>query len=699
MQEYFWSLCVEINSLQAAIWTVKDGSAQIVCTSNPVVYEDDETLVKAADEVLSNCVQLLPEEIAEPTKCVFGVSASWVVDGQIEKAHLEKIKLICNKLSLTPTGFVVLSEAISYFEKSTEKTPLSAILVGVYAQSIDVTIFRLGNLTGSVNVARSTSITDDVTEGLARFENGDALPSRFLVYGSNDGDLEEFKQELIKADWERANENIKFLHTPQVEIFNTTAKMAAISLAGAAETGTATEIVFEQALETAKENKPEMLSEDINNVTEPESKKSLFESEFDSVDPASLGFGNGFNTTPQEVKENIQNTIQNFEPQVIKNKMQDFKLPKFKNTRILKENFLFVGVIALFFILVIGFCYVWFVPKATVTIFISPQKINETKQVKFDTNASGVNASTLTIPAKIAIASVSSSKTKSTTGTTVVGTPSKGSVTFYNVGGSTTISAGTTLSASSLNFSLDNDVQIASASGAAAASSANGNITAQQVGADSNLASGTYFTVGNFSSSLIQAKNGNDLAGGSSQEVAAVSSDDATSLQNDLKQDLTTNGTNNLKSQLNGGNLLIPDSVALTISSSTFDNKVGAQASTVKLNESAKVTGTTFTKSDMNNLAKQIFASEIPSGYTLTDDAIDYQPGKTSTQFIINLLPVTDANKIKQEILGKNINDLKNVLGNIQGLEDVQVTGTPKLLQLPFLPHVVDHITIQFVAK
>lgn len=217
-EEYFVSAAIEEGSIQIALWNASDGSANIVSVSNPVSYDDDETMVRGADEGLSSCIQNLPENASEPSKTVFGVPSYWVADGQIQKQYLDKIRLICNKLSLSPSGFVVLPEAIAHYKKSEEGTPLTGILIGIYKQSIDVSLFKLGNLSGTVNVARSVNIVDDVVEGLARFDEKDNLPSQLMLYDSKHHDLEDLKQELIKADWNNLNPGIKFLHTPYLKM-------------------------------------------------------------------------------------------------------------------------------------------------------------------------------------------------------------------------------------------------------------------------------------------------------------------------------------------------------------------------------------------------------------------------------------------------------------------------------------------------
>jgi hypothetical protein len=187
MPEYYWTLVIEAGWIQGSIWTIDETSdgkkAKIISTSTPIVWNDtDEDLVTAADTALSDCVSNFPENETEPSKTVFGVPSSWVQEGNIKDEYLEKIKMLCSKLSLDPAGFVVLSEAIAYYIKAEEGSPLTAVVIGLGKDDLDISLFRLGNLVGNVTVSRSVSIVEDVIEGLARFPQTDNLPSRFLIY-------------------------------------------------------------------------------------------------------------------------------------------------------------------------------------------------------------------------------------------------------------------------------------------------------------------------------------------------------------------------------------------------------------------------------------------------------------------------------------------------------------------------------------
>lgn len=674
MQEYFWSIAIEQGSIQAAIWTIKENAAHVVAISNPSSWENDESLVTACDYVLSSCVQDLNIPASnEPTKTVFGVPPYWVSDGQIERAHLDKIRLICNKLSLNPSGFVVMPEAIAHFKKFEEKAPISAVIIGVNEQSLDVSVFRLGNLSGTVNVVRSDSVTDDVVEGLARFGTMEPLPSRFLLYSSHPQDLEEVKQLLIQADWDNKDDKVKFLHTPKVEEVASQEKMVAVSLAGGAEIAQVSVVTYESKKETKDSQEKE------NNVQLSEGLQTTGQG---VVDASSLGFvsGGDYREKNEEVPEPLK-------------KVSHVKLPDFK-------QYYFVAVILIFFILVGGFVAWWFLPKAQVAIIVSAKKIGGDQKIIYDTNAVSIDALKLIVPAKSISTTLSANKTKTASGTKTIGTPSKGSVTFYNVGGAVTIPAGTTLSASNLQFSLDNDVQVASASGAASAATTNGNITAGGVGADYNLASGTFFTVGNYSISTLQAKNSSDLSGGSSQDVVAVSSDDISTLSTQLIGQLTDEGKSSLKTNLLNNNIFIADSIVATPSAQEADHQVGDQAATVKLTLTAKVSGLTVSRLDMNSLAQKIYQNQIPRGYTLKDAEIDFNLGVKNTTFMINLLPNINSNDIAARISGRSIDDAKKILSSqIPGFVDLQVKITPNIILLQSLPHVAQNITVGESAR
>ncbi|MEK7112461.1 MAG: hypothetical protein AAB875_03975, partial [Patescibacteria group bacterium] len=277
--EFCWALVIEPGWIQAGIWQVIAEKAEVISVSPPAAWETEDELVGAADTALSAAVQTLPEDVSEPSKTVFGVPPSWVSAGTIKKEYLDQIRKICAKLSLEPSGFVVLPEAIAHYYKSLEGSPLNAIVLGVGRENLEVAVFKLGNLAGTTTIARSVSVSDDVIEGLTRFASGEPFPSRILVYNGKEGELEDVRQSLLDTSWEE-HEDIKFLHTPKIELIDPNKKVLATALAGASEIA----------------NVEGVSSKEVENVVEPQ----------EEVSPQDLGFVIGEDVAVKEKPQEAQ---------------------------------------------------------------------------------------------------------------------------------------------------------------------------------------------------------------------------------------------------------------------------------------------------------------------------------------------------------------------------------------------------------
>src|SRR3989304_8008751 len=259
---------MEPGWVQAGIWDINQNKAEVAATSPATAWETDEELIGACDTALSSAIQHLGEESPEPEDTVVGLNSTWVSEGNIKQEYLEKIRKICQKLALKPVGFVVLPEAISHPLKSEEGSPLSAIVLGVGKDTLEVSVFKLGNLGGVSQIARSVTIVDDVSEGLARFAGSEAFPSRFVLYNGKEGELEEVRQALINVAWEEAGK-IKFLHTPKVEIIAPERKILAVCLAGASEIADVSGVIAKRSEAQVEEPEP---PEEIQNIRLPDRK-------------------------------------------------------------------------------------------------------------------------------------------------------------------------------------------------------------------------------------------------------------------------------------------------------------------------------------------------------------------------------------------------------------------------------------------
>jgi hypothetical protein len=769
-ESYFWSLLIEPGWVQAGIWKIEDKRAQVLITSPTSPWEVEEDLISASDTCLSSAIQSFPENLSEPSKTVFGVPASWVNEGAIAEEHLEKIKRLCGELSLTPIGFVVLPEAIAHYKKSEEGSPLNAITLGVYKESLEITVFSMGSLVGTSQVARSVSIVDDVTEGLTRFSLGTNIPSRILLYDGKEGELEEVRQALLRVNWDDFG-NLKFLHTPKVEILGIKLKVYAVSLAGASELAGVTSLEVVDVFEKEEALKLESRREALRKLSKSDSTESfgdeastkkltslsLPETEVgqandvrgvdveDEATAEELGFAvekdistqgptqedeqPGAVSTEQnfiergEITEKIDSAHENVGPvkresgffeKIYKFKEKVFltlgsvKLPRGGGFSMGKRVFV-LGPLFLVALIIIGFLYWWFIPRATVTIYVSPQRLEESLNVKIDTeNGSGESGDILA--GELVETSVQGEKTKDTTGTKTVGDRSKGEVTLYRVGSQLDLDAGTVINGpENLKFTLDADTTIASGS-AGSAGTTKTNVTASDIGAQYNLAGGTTFTVSNYSTSDIEAKNENAFSGGSSREINAVSETDQEILEEDLVEELSSQAKGKLSEGMADEKYLIEESVTATASSKTFSAKVGDEASTLKVSMDVNAKAVLVEKSALLEYAKKYLSDKVPSGFVLRGEQITYSfefedendgVYEFAVRVSANLLPEINTEDVSKKLKGKFPSLAEEFLNKeVPGFVRAEIKIKPVLpAKLTTLPHLEKNIDIVVAAE
>ena len=734
--EFYWALVIEPGWVQAGVWNTNAGKANLISVGPSAAWEEDAELTTACDTALSAAVQTLPEDAGEPTKTVFGVSSAWVSDGRIKPEYLEKIKSICSALSLTPVGFVILGEAISYYFKSEEGSPLNAVLIGVGDQAIELSLYRLGNLSGTKSISRSVSIADDVAEGLSRFTTTEPFPSRILIYNGKENQLEEVKDALTKASWDDY-EKVKFLHTPKIEIVTPENKILATALAGAAEIANATSI---EKLQEEKDEEitldEELDKEEVANVQSQNAEDLGFVVNRDIKEEGEIK--KPLDSPPMEKASESKSEIPfqgQFEHKAkfgflprIKNRLATFlinsksrldsALEKFGTSKtyvggrsgkpFIGKKIIVIGVVSFLLLFVGGFIFWWYAPTATVTIFVSPQRLEQTQTIYVDPSLTSINQGDRILPGEFVSQKTDGDKTKSTTGTKVVGENAKGEVTIYRSGSEITLASGTELTSSGgLEFTLDGSVTIASGS-ASTPGTAKAAVMAVDIGTQYNLAADESFSISNYPKSELEGKNESAFSGGTSREISAVSQDDEDSLEEELVSELKDKLTQSIEANLNSDEVFIEESVTSTILDETFSNKVGDEASTLKLSLTLEVKGLVVKKGDIITLAQSALEDKISQGYVLREDQIktsfDYVGEENNiyeldANFSANLLPQIDSDALKKEIAGKYPDIANNYLSSIEGFDKVEIRVKPNFPgRLKTLPRIVKNITIEIAA-
>ena len=682
-KEIFWALLIEPEWVTSAVWQIENGKVAIISSSPATRWETEGNLIEAIDASLSSCTQSLPEEVDDPTKTVFGVPSSWIEGGNIKEEYLERLKKVCQDLSLVPSGFVVLSEAISHFIKEEDMTPLSGVVVGISDEALDISIFNLGKLIGTTSVFRSVSVEEDMTEGLSRLSTSvENLPSRIILFNQKEQELETIKESLNNSDWNKIG-NSKFMHTPKVEILDPSKKIMAVALAGGSEMAEVHGVISQEQeieTETPTDSIPE---EEIHNVEEPK-----------DVTAEDLGFVIEQPKTETPKLPNLPKfnfKIPNW-PQV-SNKI---KIPHFNFS--LGGKPLLIGGGMILLALVVGFILWWFLPKATVTLFVTPKKLEENVTFTVGKDIKGEEIEV----------SVNGEKTNPTTGTKTVGEKAKGSVKIQN-GTAFPISlpSGTILvSSSDLKFQT---VKVASVSGALSPSSpgnATIDIEAVSIGSEYNLVKDEVFKVGNYPKADVDASTSENLSGGSSRQISAVSEEDRKKILKELTDELTDEANGKLNEKITPDQVLVEVSINNEIEEEDYSNKVGDEATNLKLALTLKVKSTVVSKSELLEISKKSLEGKIPSGFVLRDDQITYdfkesdEEGSFDVRIFANLLPNIDPLDVSKKIVGKYPNLAESFLGSVPGFVRAEFRIKPFLPgKLGTLPHLVKNISVEISSS
>lgn len=726
-KEYYWSIVIEPGWVQSGIWKVdvEDGGVvKVVSFGAPLSWQKEHDLVAIVDSSLSVAIQNLTEDV-EPSKTVFGLPPFWVENGQIKPDYQEQIKRVCQELSLKPVGFVALTEAIAYYLKSQEGGFLSAIIVAVFEEDLSVSLFVDGKVKGESQVARSVSLVEDLVEGISRFSFDQPLPPRIILYDGREGELEDLRQILTTADWDQYP-SLKFLHPPKIEIIRPEEKILATSLAGGVELEGAKEV---ELLSEGEEEERESGVERIEPTTEGDNFKTVDENlgfvvgeDIKKVSEEVIGstFDEGKEvvalTSPIPARSETPQTQKSFLfPLFDKVKRIFLRREKEKNIKFsspfgFDKKPLIIGLFSFIVFLVAGFLVWWFAPSAQVTIYVSPQKIEEEAYLRLDKNLTSPDLSSKTLPAKEVRKEVSGEKTISVTGSKVVGDKAKGKVQIYRTGDEITLPKGTKLQSSSgLIFVLDEDTDIASGS-ASTPSKTEASVTAFDIGSEYNLGPGESFSVGNYAISTIEAKNEEAFSGGSSREISAVSSKDYEKVLDDLKKELKEKLLADIDSSIGSNEIAVKESLKEEIKDQTYNHKVGDEADSLKLNLTLSASILVINKDDFYQIAKEVLKDKIPSGYSLRQDQlkVSFSLGEENNQaasfkanFVANLLPKVNQDEIAKTIAGRDVEIAKNYLIKDRGYDRVEITVKPNFgfRKLVVLPHIAKRIHIQFEAS
>ncbi|MEK7159948.1 MAG: baseplate J/gp47 family protein [Patescibacteria group bacterium] len=686
---------------------------------NTIEDAESEEFLDTLDKVITSAETALPESV-ETKKTIFGLKENWVEDGKIKKEYLEKLKKASDELSLEPIGFLVSSESIINLVTKEEGAPITAILADVGKKYITVSWVKGGKVleTRSSEIHQSASYTVDTL--LKHFQSPGNLPARIILLDSEE---DELTQEFISHQWSKS---LAFLHLPQIASLPEDASVKAVLLGAA--TQMETQLLYDSSKDIDYKRPAKIIPDEIEKPGE-EQKSSL---DYVSEDSSMEFFGFVENSDvaktqlPQKkIDENIPESLVEEKTESIP---EDVKLEEEKkqgfavNALIVSEkikkflmelpaafkkpgfNFNFLSllksgnkkILAVLGIVVLLFAALFYLylfkVKATIDVFVIPKEDEKTASVTFS-SVSSTDIKNSVIASQFVSVTEEGSLTRLATGKKDIGNPAKGKVTVFNISDSAiSLAAGTEIiSANKLKFTLDTAVKIASGSSDPLnpkSSTADVNVTADEIGQEYNLPSGTKFTIG--SNSSVAAKNDSAFSGGSKKQVTVVSKDDLDKLLEDLPKSLEDKARVSIKTKVESGKTILNTFVDKVVEDKSFDKKESDQANQVTLKGTVIFKAASYTNSDIETFASSLFSSsdtEVQSGNLeiSAKNIVVEKNNDVNADLTIKakIFPKVDKNSLLKQIKGVSLQKAKNILSNLNQVTNVKVSLSPNI---PFLP-------------
>ncbi len=727
--EYFWTIIIEKGATAAAIWTRDGDETKVLSIGQPIATDGDD-LTASIDAALTSAVSELDiDPLPEPSKTVFGLPPTWIEDGRINNQYLGLIKEVSEKLSLTPIGFVILPEALAHEIKHAEGSPMTGAFIGIDKQTLDVTLFRLGNPAGTVSVARSVHLFEDVLEGLARFKShNDPMPTRIILYGAHEGELIEARDTLSLAEWNKNEFEINFLHTPQISIADTTKKCVAVSYSASTELGDVKMLIIpdQEEPEIAEENPVDdndeltnlgfVSEQDIENITavNDEVSHAVQGDVTHAVQSQRNPVSSGVNKITHlfsglKLRFPARGVTPVKEAPIHIHKTESHHTPHMKSLSGIQKKFPIVAVVPVVVLVLFIAAWIYF-PKADVLVYVAPRNLTDSLNLTFDSSIADIDAASNKVPARSLSVSVSGEKTQGASGTKTVGERAKGTITIRN-GTSLPVklSAGALLSTNKdVKFTVDQSASVSAATSPTTPGTQTVSVTASSIGADSNLAAGEALKVSNYPTSEVDAVVETALTGGSSREVSAVSKADLDSITAAVTESVTSDAKTSLMAQLTGNEIFIDSSLTTQVTKKTSSAKIGDESANITMSLDVSATGLAVSRDSLQKLSATLLSPQVPAGFTLRPEQIEVRVENVVNQGGIytargsataNLLPDTDPDQIVNKIAGKRTTVVSDVLKTVPGFVKAEVSTTPRLPSfLKLIPFIKSHITVEVVS-
>jgi hypothetical protein len=682
----FIGLVFTDSGVRAVFWRIEAGRVILDQKKSAIHnFANDEEAIVATDEALNELVR----ESESVNEVVFGFDPKWVGETGLVKEKKPLIKKLTDSLSLKPVGFVVVTDALVQDIFSREKT-VSQIVIYVQENTLYLMLLKKGKLVQQISVGRSETVVSDIVEGLARLNtDGDEdgyLPAKMVLASLvlSDQDLQDIRTSIIGYDWADKH---PFVQAPLIEKLQADQVLELVIEQGGlavAETKGLTKSETTEENSTVPSEKPEALEDfgfsNVDTKVIGDNFASV-ETKEEKTTATSFGIPIAEAELPKErkaLRSDKEDDLEKTQAHQPKKPMAMNKLFSWYQHHPHKKIILggIVGGVIASIALFIGGLILSY--KVEVNVELAEKIISKEVELTVDTTVATSNVEKLTLRGELEKAEYTDTKVIGTTGVKLVGEKATGQVTILNKTTSPkTFAAGTVFSTGTLNFTLNEETTVASASVTTSGTSEtkdygkqDAKITASKIGADSNIAEETELTIASFDKSTYSASVVETFTGGSSREVRVISQEDKALVLSELKKTLVEKAQEDYKNK-SGNGTYYALSGKQKVLTAEYSSEVGEEEDELALDLSMEFEAIRYLSEDIKPLAVDILKEDLPANYEFTAEDPE-----------ILTSPKEEATGSSQVVLTANVSaralpifDQQNLLSILKGMPLSDVIG------------------------
>lgn len=712
-REYYFGLFLRSDSAVGFIFEMIEGKASLVAKEMKKFTNGWESVIDDIDELLA----ILESETGiHVTQSIYFVYSYFIdqATGEIREPYKKVIKSISKELELKPLGYIECHEAVKSMLEKKDSSPLNGILVELDTSHASLYIFKGGKMIHNDQIPRTDSLVDDLMEMFNKKKDHYLLPSRVTVYGSSKLTTES---ELIK---EHSWPEDLFIQSPRVVTIKSEELLTGLGqtfMSQMEQENTVAAVEKEEEtdpladLPPEEEEKPEPKAKHSRKKEASSTVVHDDQSDPDEADKMGFLIGGDVTDDPNILPPATSTAAAAvpFSNPLAGLSMPSFSMPSISLPTTGAKGFVIIGAV----LAIVGAAGAveYFFHSARISIALPSESVSDSYNLEAPINSS--------IGSRLAVAKktveLELTDKVATSGKREVGEKAKGTVVINNFEDRPlTFSAGTKLTINSLEFTLDSDVTIASASArgnTVEAQTKEASVTAAAIGEDYNIAAEKTLSVAGAPSRTTAVSKG-AFSGGKKEELRTVATKDIDSLEDRVLKKGKEGSNAEISRNLKSNEKLIENLTEVVVDSSEYSGEVGEEADEVSITAKVNIEYYVYDEEQLQKELVSKLGKEVPQGFKIEQGKVSYklqEANKNEDEDGVTLEIRSDAKAVKQveqdriikRITGKTVNAAKQIIQDEFDAESVEVdkNASPLLVFNSMLPFHTKKIEVEFTSN